>query len=321
MWLSPPLTLCRQLGGHVKLVRIRALILAATCAGVLLQPALSHSKVHRSKDLALDCRLEKTRYAEAEPILAFVSLTNHGKSGRRVPPTLGWEGGLGLFLIGLDGSRSQVAPRWIDSFAGRGSQVTLAAGETAAGVFDLLPKYGEYRRGPGSFADRLGAAALPPGRYQVIPSLMVGERRDELVEGGSKEFTVVPLGEDTTSAQLVDAFLRSASWKEGDYVTRMKYCSDWVPRFYSSGFLPTVFMASGVRMGEEPLDVLLDALRAHGASENMRAWILQTRLTSMTMTRDLLEKIAQVESAGATASIVKTWGAKLAKADDRGRLR
>jgi hypothetical protein len=74
-------------------------------------------------------------------------------------------------------------------------------------------------------------------------------------------------------------------------------------------------------MGEEPLDVLLDALRAHGASENMRAWILQTRLTSMTMTRDLLEKIAQVESAGATASIVKTWGAKLAKADDRGRLR
>jgi hypothetical protein len=310
----------------VKLVRIRALILAVTCAGAFPQPGISHSPGHPSKDLALNCRLEKLRYAEAEPIPVLVSLTNHGKSDRRVPPTLDWGGGMALFLVGLDGGRGRVAPGWIESSTGRGSQVTLAAGEAAAAVFDLVLRYGEYRRGPGSIADRLGTTALAPGRYRVIPSLTLGGRGGgkkgwyEVVEGDSLDFTVVPLGDDTTSAQLVDAFLRSANWKDGDHTTRTRYCADWVPRFYSSGFLPTVFLASGSRMGATPLDVLLADLRAHGASDIMRAKILQTRLIINTggqeEDRELLQKIAQDEPTGATAAIIKTWSANLARSDD-----
>jgi len=318
LWLLP-LALFPLFGGPIKLVRLRDPILAAICAAVLLQPALSSSKVRRSKDLGLDWRLEKTRYAEAEPILAFISLTNRGETDRRVPPTRSLVDGLGLFLLSLDGSRTRVMPRWMDSSAFGGSPATLAAGETVAGVSDLLPKYGEYRRGPGSIADRLGATALPPGRYRVVPSLTVdgpnSHKRGsyELVDGDSIEFTVVPLGKDSTSAQLVEAFLQSASWKEGEYAARTKYCEDWIPRFYSSGFLPTVFLASGSHMRVEPLDVLLSALRAHGASDIMRAYILQTRLTiepgGPERKRALLEKVTQSERTGATAAIIKASAA------------
>ena len=302
-------------------MRLRALILAAICTVLLLQPVLSSSKVRRSKDLTLSWRLEKTRYAEAEPILAFISLTNRGKTDRRVPPTVRLGDGLALFHLSLDGGRTRVMPRWMNSSAFGGSPATLAAGETVSRVFDLLSKYGEYRRGPGSIADRLGSTALPPGRYRIVPSLTVdgpnGEKREsyELVEGESLDFTVVPLGEDSTTAQLVGAFLRSASWKDGDYAVRTKYCADWVPRFYSSSFLLTVFLASGSHMRSEPLDVLLSALRAHGASDIMRAYILQARLTiepgGPEQKRALLEKVTQDEPTGAPAAIIKSASAIL----------
>lgn len=267
--------------------------------------------------------MEKAQYAEAEPLLVFFSVTNHGKSDRPVARTL--YDGPGLLLFSLDGGRSQVAPSWVESSAGGGTRANLAAGETVAGVRDLLTKYGEYRRGPGSIADRLGLKALSPGRYRLIPSLVVDGRNGdsksyEFVEGDSLEFTIVPLANDITSAQLIGAFLKSASWKDGDYGARMKYCAEWAPRFYSSGFLPTLFLASGSNMRAVPLDALLGDLRAHGASDLTRAEILQMGLTidpdKYERKRKLLEKIAQDEPTGATAAVIKTWAARMTEPDD-----
>jgi hypothetical protein len=129
----------------------------------------------------------------------------------------------------------------------------------------------------------------------------------------SPDFTVVPLREDTASFQLTQAFLESATWSYGELAARARYCAEWVPRFYSSGFLPVVFLASGSNMRTMPLDELLSALRTSGTSDIVRAEILEVRLVihpGGDELRALLEEIADDEPAGPTAAIIATWAAR-----------
>lgn len=301
-------------------MKIRSVLLATVCVAALLQHEPTAAGMRNSKDLTLSCRLAKTIYAEAEPVLAFLSVKNRGKSVRCIPSGLNC--GIGLQVVSLEGGERLMPPRWMDSSWGDGLQANIGPGETFAAVLDPLTTYGDYRRGAGSIADRLGGSALPPGRYRLISSLTVRETNGkkggayERVQGNAVDFAVVPLEDDTSSAQLVGAFLRSASWRDGEYVARSKYCADWVPRFYSSGFLPTVFRASGSHMKEEPLGALLSALRANGASDIMRANILQTRLIIHPgggELRVLLEQIAEYELTGPTAEIIGTWATRVAR--------
>ena len=69
-------------------------------------------------------------------------------------------------------------------------------------------------------------------------------------------------------------------------------------------------------MKEEPLGMLLGALRANGASDIVRASILQTRLIihpGGDELRVLLEQMAEDEPTGPTAAIIGTWATRVAR--------